>query len=305
MLFYLSDQNSPPFRAGYFDKSVISLIKQRSSWRTYQSGPLAPKVLDALEKHLAEERPGPFNREARFQLITRQGGEAGKARKIGTYGIITGANNYIVGAIKPGDKALENFGYLMEETILYATALGLGTCWLGGSLHRDQLAREISPASDEYIPAITPVGRITGKRGVRDHILRWIARSKNRKPWEELFFAGRFSKSLKKTEAGAYAEALEMVRCGPSASNRQPWRILQEEEKPDFHFYLQRDALYGKIAKNVLQAEDIQRLDMGIAMCHFEKTAQELNLKGEWTESSLPMIALPPRTEYCVSWRGR
>ncbi|MCK5218666.1 nitroreductase [bacterium] len=287
-----------------FNQSVINLIKQRSSWRAYRSGPLEPEVLDALEKHLAEERPGPFNCEARFHLITRQVGDTGKARKIGTYGTITGAGNYIVGVIKPAEKALENFGYLMEETILYATALDLGTCWLGGFLHRDDLAKEISPGPDEYIPAMTPVGRIAEKRGIQDHILRWSARSKNRKPWEELFFAGQFSKLLKKNEAGAYAEALEMVRLAPSASNRQPWRILQEEKKPFCHFYLRRNALYRQIAKSVLQAEDIQRLDMGIAMCHFEKTARELNLKGAWIQAA-PAIALPSKMEYCVSWRGR
>jgi len=40
-----------------------------------------------------------------------------------------------------GDKNLEDFGYLMEEAILFATGLGLGTCWLGGSFTKSGLPK--------------------------------------------------------------------------------------------------------------------------------------------------------------------
>lgn len=33
---------------------------------------------------------------------------------------------------------------------------------------------------------------------------------------------------LEKEEAGNYEAALEMVRIAPSASNKQPWRILKK-----------------------------------------------------------------------------
>jgi hypothetical protein len=43
-------------------------------------------------------------------------------------------------------------------------------------------------------------------------------------------------------------------------------------------------------------------MDMGIAMCHFELTAREAGLKGEWVVKE-PEIEKPDElTEYSVSW---
>jgi hypothetical protein len=52
----------------------------------------------------------------------------------------------------------------------------------------------------------------------------------------------------------------------------------------------------------MLDVADIQRLDMGIAMCHFELTARELGLPGKWACAE-PSIKKPDGlTEYTVSW---
>ena len=46
----------------------------------------------------------------------------------------------------------------------------------------------------------------------------------------------------------------------------------------------------------------MQRLDMGIAMCHFELTAQELGLEGKWIIAE-PGIRTPGElTVYTASW---
>ena len=66
------------------------------------------------------------------------------------------------------------------------------------------------------------------------------------------------------------AQRLEMVRLAPSAKNAQPWRIVKDEDK--FHFYEKRDIGIG--------AHDIQRLDVGIALCHFELAAKEKGISG-------------------------
>jgi hypothetical protein len=49
---------------------------------------------------------------------------------------------------------------------------------------------------------------------------------------------------------------------------------------------------------------DLQRMDMGIAMCHFELTAREQGLHGHW-ETLAPAIENSDElTEYTVSWVG-
>lgn len=93
-----------------------------------------------------------------------------------------------------------------------------------------------------------------------------------------------------------------MVRWGPSASNKQPWRIVHAGDA--WHFYLQRTSGYGKdsLLGKLIGVEDVQRIDMGIAMCHFELSAKELGLAGIW-QNNEPGIKKPDQsTEYVVSW---
>jgi hypothetical protein len=54
---------------------------------------------------------------------------------------------------------------------------------------------------------------------------------------------------------------------------------------------------------DIFKLADLQRVDMGIAMCHFELTAREAGLSGEWLRAE-PDIEKPDSlTEYVVTWR--
>jgi hypothetical protein len=192
---------------------------------------------------------------------------------------------------------------MMETVILFATDMGLGTCWLGGSFTRSSFAKKISATVNELVPAVTSVGYILKKEesGVT---IRQLVGGHNRKPWENLFFREKFGIPLSSDEAGPYAVPLEMVRIGPSATNKQPWRIIKDGDS--WHFYMQRTRGYGKsLTFRLLNIADLQRVDMGIAMCHFEMTAGELGLKGRW-EIKEPKIEKPDTLcEYTISWIGQ
>jgi nitroreductase len=93
-----------------------------------------------------------------------------------------------------------------------------------------------------------------------------------------------------------------MVRLGPSASNKQPWRIAKHGSL--WRFFLQRTPGYRRDPiKIILDLCDLQRLDMGIAMCHFELTAKELGLDGNWVIEDDLDPAHSDLTEYIVSWQ--
>jgi hypothetical protein len=70
-----------------------------------------------------------------------------------------------------------------------------------------------------------------------------------------------------------------------------------------WHFYLRRGRGYGQGLSGKLMAADLQRVDMGIAMCHFELTARQLGLQGQWVIQE-PSIEKPELAEYCVSWNS-
>ena len=64
------------------------------------------------------------------------------------------------------------------------------------------------------------------------------------------------------------------------------------------HFFLTRTLGYSLLFGEV----DLQRVDMGIAMFHFEQTARELGMKGSWSVADPGISPLPSMTEYVVSW---
>ena len=86
------------------------------------------------------------------------------------------------------------------------------------------------------------------------------------------------------------------MRLAPSASNKQPWRIVRLGDV--FHFFLARDRAYGSL----MPFADLQRIDMGIAMCHFQLAARELGLPGKWHSEEPLVDETPTNYEYIISF---
>ncbi len=280
---------------GIFNQPVIDLIKIRSSWRSYTSKSLDQVVLDKILEYLSRQNIGPLKSKSRFHLISMDDPVIIDNHRLHTYGFIKNARNFIVGAVEFSDSHWIDFGYLLEKIILMMTDLGLGTCWLGGTFSRSEFADSIKVRKNEVIPAVSPLGFATGNRSLRDQIIRWGAKSRNRRSRNSLFFKENFGEHLPSDQTSKYETVLEMVRLGPSASNRQPWRVVKIGN--DYHLFLQRTKKYEMIVKDT----DLQLVDMGIAMCHFELTANELGLPGHWVKDN-PKIPIPDLAEYVVTW---
>ncbi|MFZ4437388.1 MAG: nitroreductase family protein [Syntrophales bacterium] len=275
---------------------MIETIKARKSCRTYSDKPIEPERLAELRQFLASKQEAPFGGKVRFFLLDFNELEIGELKNLTTYGVIKGARQFIAGAVQKQPQAMEDFGYCMEKNILKATSMGLGTCWLGGTFKRSGFAGKISLGDDELLPVVSPVGYAGGKRSVVDKIFRFVASSDKRKPWSELFYLHDIHTPLDKEKAGRYETPLECVRMAPSASNKQPWRVIKNRDRNAFHFYLKRTPGYGNIIKDI----SLQNVDMGIAMSHFELSAKELELKGDWAVNDPQTRS--DGTEYVVSW---
>ncbi|NLM73914.1 MAG: nitroreductase [Clostridiaceae bacterium] len=270
-------------------KEVISL---RKSIRTYRNEPLSRELRQKLESFI-ESVKGPFDTKMRF-VIVDSSNEANNS-KLGTYGVISGAKTFICAVVEPSYRYEENLGYAFEKIVLYATSLGLGTCWLGGTFNKSAFSKAVGIKDGEFMPIVSPVGYAKEKRSLIDSFMVISAGSKNRKDWSELFFEKTFDIPLSKEKADPFTDAMEMVRLAPSASNKQPWRIVKDGNV--LHFFLKRTVGY----KNIV-GFDIQRLDIGIAMCHLELTMDESGLKGEWTVFN-PGFTIDSNTEYIISYR--
>jgi nitroreductase len=272
-------------------------IKKRVSCRTYSDKPIEDNIRQQLELIVSATHEGPFGNRPKFKLISMEGISPAQWKKMGTYGTIRGTRNFVAGIIKPGPMAMQDYGYCMETLVLKMTALGMGTCWLGGTFQSGAFARAAGLQPGELMPAVTPLGYPANEKSLTEKIMRRFAGSDQRKPWSDIFFIDDFSKPLTKTRAGKYFDALENLRLAPSASNKQPWRVLYDSKDNIFHFLVERSRQY-----KMLGISHLQDIDMGIAMSHFEITARELTLPGAW--KVMPEAPKEKSFAYIVSWRS-
>jgi len=280
--------------------SSVEAVEQRYSCRSYDETPLSLEQRLALEDYLAKQSTGPLGTPVRIGLTAATPEDRSTLKGLGTYGVIRGAPAFLVGAVREGPYHLEDFGYQVEDCILFATRLGLNTCWLGGFFTKSRFAEKISARRDEQLPAIVSVGHAPPQENAAAYVARSKFVDDRRLPWESLFFDGGFQQSLLRQNTGEYTEALRLLRLGPSASNKQPWRVIRAGGW--WHFYLQRTPIYGTGLMPLLKLADLQRIDIGIAMYHFEIGAKAAGLSGHW-EACDPKISLPNnRTSYVISW---
>ncbi len=286
-----------------YNHSPLDLIQTRTSVRRFTGEIVAGQLRKQLERCCRAARVGPFGGTCRFHLVDNHSRNASQNERVGAYGVIRGARTYLAGATASSRFNLEDYGYLFELILLKVSDLGLGNCWLGGGITRSRFAKAIELGKDEILPAVSPIGFPTDRRSMVDRVIRWGAGSKKRKSWTELFWNSETSAPLSRENAGPFATALEMVRLAPSASNRQPWRCLKEGD--GVHFYLQRSPGYRKLTQT-----DLQRIDMGIAMAHFDLAMAESGIDGVWRVLDPPHLRATPlqrpetwqKAEYLVSW---
>lgn len=278
-----------------FGKPVAEIISTRISVRNYRNEILPDDVINKLNNYI-RDISSLFDVRLRIEIIIPEIAKDMDV-KLGTYGVIRGTSYFFALAVEKSELYLEYAGDILEHVVLYATSLGLGTCWLAG-FKRSEFARAVSLRDNELLPVIIAVGYPKEGLDVLGLIRRSFAGSKSRKPWNELFFNKDFSNSLSSEEAGEFSDALEMLRLAPSASNKQPWRVVQAGNR--YHFYIKHNPGYS-----VSRDFDIQHMDIGIGMCHFQLAAEESGLRGKWEIAMPVMKDIPPYIDYVISWVGK
>jgi len=279
--------------------TIREQVQMRTSQRTYLDKDLPDEVKVVLDG-LLPRVIGPFHTQPRFELVDTGGMDPEELRSMGTYGFLKGGRHFIVGSCRNERKDLLDFGHCMERIILQMTGAGMGTCWLGGTFDRAAWASRVVKEEGEVVPAITPLGHVSEKRSIKDRGVRFLVKSAKRKPWEEIIFDGQMGIPLDIAKAGRYEWPLECLRLAPSASNKQPWRIVVvwgKDGEPDrVMFYLLKTPGYEKMVKEV----SLQTVDMGIAMCHFDLVAREEGVKGHFSEEE--GVADVEGAEYVATW---
>ncbi len=206
--------------------------------------------------------------------------------------VIVGGDTYLAAKVKRADHFEIAFGYSFEKACLYALSLGIGTVILAGTLSRTTFEQAMELQEDEVLPAASPVGYPAEKRSLRENLMRRGIKADERIPFQELFYEGSFEKELSKEAAGQFAEALEMARLSPSAVNKQPWRAVLDGDR--VHFYEKQSMKDSPLG-------DIQKVDVGISMAHFDLTMEENGCAGRFVFED-PGISAPENVHYIATY---
>jgi len=266
-------------------KNIDTIIRERRSVRTFEPVQLRQEDIDSLCAFM-ENIENPYGLPVEFKLLDAN------AEKL-TCPVVVGTDLYVGAKMKKAPYLNEAFGYSFEKLVLYVQSLGIGTVWVGGTMDRDAFERAMHLSEDEVMPCVSPLGYPAKKMSIRESMMRMGIKADERMPFEKLFFDHTFHTPLTKERAGKLWHALEMVRLGPSAVNKQPWRVVVDDHAA--HFYLMRAKGFGG---NVL---DMQKIDLGIALCHFDLAAEEDGLKLHFMQND-PGLA-SEGVEYIASYR--
>ena len=239
--------------------NAMDLIRQRRSVRTFDGRPLSAEDREKLLAY-AGHIDNPYGLPITWRILSA------KAHGLSSP-VISGTDAFIAGKLRRAPHAEEAFGFAFERFVLYAQSLGIGTTWIAGTMNRPAFEAAMALEGGEVMPCVSPLGYPAAKLSLRESLMRKGVKADSRLPFEELFFDGSFETPLTAEKAGKLAEALEAVRLAPSAVNKQPWRVLVCPDK--VHFYEKRSP--GYVAAD---GWDLQKVDMGIALCHFELAAQ-------------------------------
>ena len=207
------------------EKSWYDAMKVRSSVRKYTGAP-DKEQLDRLG--------------ALCRMLSWQGVTVRMFKGPGLRSQIKGTDVYAVIIAKKGTP-MEMEGFMGEALVLEATAMGLGTCWLGAGFHADVISRNVNLQNDEVVHCVIALGKcsLEKKEHKRKDVVKLCGKTE-----EELAALGVWQK-----------EAVLAARIAPSAVNLQPWKI--EVDKASVSI-LEAGTLIKKYAP----------LDRGIAMLH-------------------------------------
>ena len=265
---------------------IEQLVRGRRSVRTYDGKELSPNDLERLSSFM-KQIENPYDIPVEFKLLD------GKKQEL-KCPVVSGTDLYVGVRSKRQPHMEEAVGYSFEMLVLYAQSLGIGTVWVGGTMDRAAFERAMVLGQNEKMPCMSPLGYPAKKMSVKESLMRKGIKADGRNPFETLFFDASFDVPLTPEKAGELAYPLEMVRWAPSAVNRQPWRVVIDKNAA--HFYLKRTKGFVSEA-----AGDMQKIDLGIALCHFELAAKEKGLDIHFSISD-PGITAAADCEYIASY---
>lgn len=271
---------------------MLSAIHQRFSVRSYTGQSVESALLERLLES-AEEADHVSDTPPRVALISgAKAVERVLTFMVGSYGLVHDAPHLLAGVLpEKSERARIDLGYVLEQVVLEATRLGLGTCWITGTYDAERAGDAVQLSEGEVVAAVCALGYPTEEGFGRLHtkLIRRLAGGHRRKPLEKLVYSRRWGESWSTEDADpSLVTLLKHARLAPSAHNGQPWRFIARPEGLDL----------AVVSPNFI--------DAGITMSHVSLAAAATEREGHWDlrirdatmteELGLPSRAIPIAT---------
>jgi nitroreductase len=247
---------------------MLAAIRNRISVRSYSDRDVDSTALEQLLR-FAGSAPHLTDTPPRVALIN--GVEAVSdvlTFMIGSYGLVLNAPHLLVGVVsQESEEARTGLGYLLEQVVLEATRLDLGTCWITGTYDADRAGNALGLTLDEVAAAVCALGYPAeeGLGNLHTRLVRRLARGHKRKPPTEIVFSRRWGTPWSPKDVDpALVDVLEYARLAPSAGNGQPWRFVVDG---------------NRLALALVRPSFI---DAGIVMSHVTVAAMAAGRCGGW-----------------------
>lgn len=266
--------------------SIKDIICRRKSVRTFNGEPLRTEDRQKLDEFL-KALNNPFDVPVEFRFLDAKEHELSSP-------VIVGTKEYVAAKVRRVIQFEIAFGYSFETFCLFAESLGIGTVMLAATISRSSFEKAMEIKDTEVMPVASPIGYPADKQSVREKLMRKGIKADERLPFDTLFFENSFAQGLTPEHAGQFRDALEMARLAPSAANKQPWRAIVCGNR--VHFYEKKTKA---MSDNPLG--DIQKVDVGIALAHFDLTLKENGINGYFAVKN-PGFETEDSTEYIVTY---
>ncbi|MDE7410956.1 MAG: hypothetical protein K2M94_02855 [Paramuribaculum sp.] len=262
--------------------NILEAIKVRRSVRSFDGRGLTAEQKRLLEDAINKSHT-PFGGKVTIRLKEY---DLKAGYKPNTYGMIKGAADFFLIGMGMDEASALSAGFRFEQVVLKACQLGLGTCWIAATFKNSDFDRGEEWSEGETLKVISPVGTAV-KPTIKEKLARLTLGSKNRKPFDRMFFYNDFTTSV--PIDNPFRESLEMLRLAPSSTNSQPWRVLVKGRA--VHFYYKPKS-------------SLSVLDTGIGICHFYETEKYYGRSGEFSKIE-ESPAAPDDWKYLVSYFGQ
>lgn len=170
---------------------ILEAMTVRRSVRTYTGRPITALQSERIVAAISDAA-NPFGPAPYIKLISF--GEERDLRP-STYGMIRGACDYLTMGYGGSEADALAAGFAMEQVVLEATRMGLGTCWIAATFRGSDFERKATWSREQPLKVVIPVG-VAASKSLVERVARMAAGSDRRKPMDSLFFAPGFTGPL-------------------------------------------------------------------------------------------------------------